>query len=56
MNDTMKKSIIKGLKYLLYIGLPVTIDIIIRGDYPWLGMTVGSLLKMFRDYAKHKPE
>lgn len=48
------KSLKKALRYVLYIGLPTTIDLLIRGDYPWLGLTVGGLLKLIRDYFKYK--
>lgn len=47
-------SIKKALKYLAFYGLPTILDILLRGDFPWLGLSAGTVLAGLKDYLKHR--
>jgi len=51
---SFSKSLKKAIRYFAYIGIPTILDIVFLGDFPWLGMTVGTLLKFVRDYLKYR--
>ena len=47
-------SLKKGIRDLAIFGIPVLLDIFLRSNHPWLGLTVGGIIKFVIDAIKHR--
>lgn len=49
-----KKTLIKGLEYFVYSGVPALIGFLLDSNPFLFSISVGTLLKLLSDYLKHK--
>ena len=53
MNYSFKKTLYKGLKYLIIFGLPFLVDQFIVAYPEWAQLTVGGGVVMLANWGKH---